>query len=52
MATSFTVVNEDTLRRKIMNIDMSKVEAFAGTVVTDIAAAFSGVIANVPQAVC
>lgn len=30
-----------------MNIDMHKVEAFAGTVVTDIAAAFSGVMTNI-----
>ena len=30
-----------------MNTDMSKVEAFAGQVVTDIAAAFSGVMTNI-----
>ena len=30
-----------------MNPDMNKVEAFAGQVVTDIAAAFSGVMTNI-----
>jgi hypothetical protein len=30
-----------------MNTDMSKVEAFAGQVVADIAAAFSGVMTNI-----
>jgi len=30
-----------------MNIDMNKTEAFAGQVVTDVAATFSGVMSNI-----